>query len=315
MLKMFATNDFKIIKLRDNSISCEKETHPLIGVSARVENGSDIEKRVTFTRLLLLGIFAFAMQKKKDGEKYLCIEGPDFAWMTEVKNKDMNIAMRFATEVNNAAKKVQLPRTSEISNLNQVSEKYPSVNSPAKQSNTVHVPLNPKFQEKLNMQQLDTADHSHRQERVSPTPAMKPSSTSIQSPVYMVGQTPRPEPVVQSSQSQYVRIASVQSTPEANKYQIQSVPSSVKPSFQQPQFKLNSIVLPTILMILYAVIAVIFALGILGGVMVLMSQFNGTNIAAFLICVTITVFSTIGVVKQYKKITQLRRNQTSHNNG
>ena len=82
MLKIFATNDFKIIKLRDNSISCGKETHPLIGVSARVENGSDIEKRVTFTRLLLLGIFAFAMQKKKGGEKYLCIEGPDFAWMT-----------------------------------------------------------------------------------------------------------------------------------------------------------------------------------------------------------------------------------------
>lgn len=109
MLKMFATNDFKIIKLRDNSISCGKETHPLIGVSARVENGSDIEKRVTFTRLLLLGIFAFAMQKKKGGEKYLCIEGPDFAWMTEVKNKNTRIAMRFATEVNNAVRKAQFP--------------------------------------------------------------------------------------------------------------------------------------------------------------------------------------------------------------
>ena len=108
MLKMFATNDFKIIKLRDNSISCGKETHPLIGVSARVENGSDIEKRVTFTRLLLLGIFAFAMQKKKGGEKYLCIEGPDFAWMTEVKNKNTRIAMRFATEVNDAVRKSQV---------------------------------------------------------------------------------------------------------------------------------------------------------------------------------------------------------------
>lgn len=107
MLKMFATNDFKIIKLRDNSISCGKETHPLIGVSAHVENGSDIEKRVTFTRLLLLGIFAFAMQKKKGGEKYLCIEGPDFAWMTEIKNKNTRIAMRFAMEVNNAVRKSQ----------------------------------------------------------------------------------------------------------------------------------------------------------------------------------------------------------------
>lgn len=127
MLKMFATNDFKIIKLRENSISCGKETHPLTGVSARVENGSDIEKRVTFTRLLLLGIFAFAMQKKKGGEKYLCIEGPDFAWMTEVKNKNTRIAMRFATEVNDAVRKAQVPDPAKVKHAEVTREQVDSL--------------------------------------------------------------------------------------------------------------------------------------------------------------------------------------------
>ena len=74
----------------------------------RVESGSELQSRVTATRLLAFGVFAFAAKKKKGGEKYLTIEGPDFVWTAEVKRdkKDINKAMNFVSQINSNAKLV-----------------------------------------------------------------------------------------------------------------------------------------------------------------------------------------------------------------
>ncbi len=79
---------------------------PIAGVVARIESGSDLQSRVTVTRLLAIGVFAFAAKKKKGGEKYLTIEGPDFVWTEEIKRgkSELNKAMKFVSQVNTNSK-------------------------------------------------------------------------------------------------------------------------------------------------------------------------------------------------------------------
>lgn len=102
----FKGSDGTVIVLFEHGIECKGESHPLDGVIASVLNGSDLESRVTATRLLLLGVFAFAFKKRKGGEKYLLVEGPDFAWMAEADRKHVRDAMQFATQVENAVRKL-----------------------------------------------------------------------------------------------------------------------------------------------------------------------------------------------------------------
>lgn len=93
-------------KLNEDSISKGFETKPLNDITARLESGSELQARVTMTRLVALGVFAFAAKKKKGGEKYLTIEGPDFVWTAEVKRdkKDIDKAMKFINQVNTNSK-------------------------------------------------------------------------------------------------------------------------------------------------------------------------------------------------------------------
>ena len=78
---------------------------PLSGVSARVESGAELQSRVTVTRLVLTGIFAFALKKKKGGEKYVTVQGEGFFWAMEVDRKKANDAMKFVAKINNQAAK------------------------------------------------------------------------------------------------------------------------------------------------------------------------------------------------------------------
>lgn len=80
------------------------ETKPLEGTVARIESGSELESRVTVTRLVALGVFAFALKKKKGGEKYVTIEGDDFVWAIEVDRKQSKEAFIFITTYNNQVK-------------------------------------------------------------------------------------------------------------------------------------------------------------------------------------------------------------------
>ncbi|NEG69121.1 hypothetical protein [Bifidobacterium choloepi] len=101
----FIGNDAVRITLYQHQIACKGERHPLVMVNASIMNGTEMQSRVTLTRLLLLGIFAFAFKKRKGGEKYVVIEGPDFAWMTEVHPKSLKPAIRFVNAVNNQARR------------------------------------------------------------------------------------------------------------------------------------------------------------------------------------------------------------------
>lgn len=100
----FKGEDGLRISLHQQSIRTKQESKPLSGVSARLETGQDLESRATITRLIAIGLFAFAAKKKTGGEKYVTIEGPDFAWVAEAGRKQVKEAMKFVTAVNNAAR-------------------------------------------------------------------------------------------------------------------------------------------------------------------------------------------------------------------
>lgn len=103
--KKFIGDDGTIIRLYDDLIACGDEQHKLDGVHASVENGSALESRVTLTRMLAVGLLAFAFKKKSGGEKYLTVKGPDFAWVALANRKHISNAMRFATAINDSARK------------------------------------------------------------------------------------------------------------------------------------------------------------------------------------------------------------------
>lgn len=104
-IKKFKGDDGTVIELFEKGISCNREKHDICGVRATVEDGSALESRVTLTRLLLIGVFAVAFKKKKGGERYLTIEGDDFACISLVNRKRIKEAINFATMINNQAKK------------------------------------------------------------------------------------------------------------------------------------------------------------------------------------------------------------------
>ena len=79
----------------------------LDGVVARIEEGRELESRLTLTRLALLGVLALAAPKRKGGERFVTIEGPDFIWCMEVKRKKAGDAVRFVAKVNQQVKKLQ----------------------------------------------------------------------------------------------------------------------------------------------------------------------------------------------------------------
>ena len=89
------------------------EQKELAGVSARVESGSDLQSRITVTRLLAFGVFALALKKKKGGEKYVTIEGPDFVWIAEAGRQQIKDAYSFVASVNDAVTKYIPPEPSD----------------------------------------------------------------------------------------------------------------------------------------------------------------------------------------------------------
>lgn len=79
--------------------------YPLAGLTARVEDSGTLNRRITATRLAVMGPFALAAKKKQDDrEVYLTIEGPDVAILRTVqfKNKPRagTEAREFAAQLN-----------------------------------------------------------------------------------------------------------------------------------------------------------------------------------------------------------------------
>lgn len=97
------TLNFEGVALAENSITYRDQGGMLTGAIARVETAADVQRRVTATRLLTIGIFAFAA-KKQSGNVYLTVEHPDYQFVVEVPVKKETGAREFAVKINNAAK-------------------------------------------------------------------------------------------------------------------------------------------------------------------------------------------------------------------
>ncbi len=99
-----AFGKFEGVTLTPDTITHGKTKGPTSGATARVERGSDIDKRVTATRLVALGVFALAA-KKKTGHVFLTIEGDGYEIAVEIPAKKEADARAFAAKVNTAAKR------------------------------------------------------------------------------------------------------------------------------------------------------------------------------------------------------------------
>jgi len=81
-------------------VSYKGQKYPL-PAHATVETQGQLQSRVTVTRLLLTGPFAFALRKKRDNrELYLTVEGDGWAFVVDVDPKKGLKAREFAALVN-----------------------------------------------------------------------------------------------------------------------------------------------------------------------------------------------------------------------
>ena len=95
---------FEGVSLIGDKLFYKSTRGPVKGATARVEQGADVAKRVTATRLATLGVFAFAA-KKQTGHVYLTIEGDGIDIAVEVPAKKEADARKFAAKVNAAGKR------------------------------------------------------------------------------------------------------------------------------------------------------------------------------------------------------------------
>lgn len=64
-----------------------------------LEDGEALSSRVTATRLLLIGVFAFAAKKKTGGTKFLTLESDEVFVTVEVPRKKVNEARKFMAQI------------------------------------------------------------------------------------------------------------------------------------------------------------------------------------------------------------------------
>lgn len=76
-------------------------------VSIEVEDGEAAQARVTATRLVALGIFAFAAKKKSGGDKWLMIETRRALLTLHFERKAVDGLMRFVAHTRAAVKAAQ----------------------------------------------------------------------------------------------------------------------------------------------------------------------------------------------------------------
>jgi Short C-terminal domain len=93
------------IQVIDGRVETPSGGGPLAGAQATVDSAGDIDRRITATRLILTGPFAFGLRKKKDSrELYLLIEGDGFAHVEEVNPKKRKETLVFVAEFNKRAR-------------------------------------------------------------------------------------------------------------------------------------------------------------------------------------------------------------------
>lgn len=92
--------------VKDNALVFDREVKTPVGVTASLEEGEELEKRITAARMLAVGWYALTMPKKTGGTKYLVIDGPDFFWSMEVAQSQIQESMGAVSVVNNLSKRL-----------------------------------------------------------------------------------------------------------------------------------------------------------------------------------------------------------------
>lgn len=93
-------------KSKDESLNPGEHTWDEIK-EVTIEDAEEFQSRVTVTRLLLVGVFAFALKKKKGGTKYIVVEGEDFLWPIEIGRKKAADAKKFVMKARTLKKNAQ----------------------------------------------------------------------------------------------------------------------------------------------------------------------------------------------------------------
>jgi hypothetical protein len=97
------------IKVKDGQVTARSGRGPLAGARATLETTGDVHRRVTATRLLTTGVFAFALKKKRDDRTlWLTIDGPGFQAVVEVNPKNERVARAWMAEFNTRAAQPQV---------------------------------------------------------------------------------------------------------------------------------------------------------------------------------------------------------------
>lgn len=106
----FKSNDGKITVFSNGSVGIPKRMRtipPTDIVDIAVEDGEALRERVTVTRILAVGVFAWALKKKSGGTKFLLIETVDDAHLYELKAKHYKEARSFAAKAMTIIRKGQ----------------------------------------------------------------------------------------------------------------------------------------------------------------------------------------------------------------
>lgn len=94
------------LTVKDNAAVFDREIKMLCNVTAALEEGEALEKRITATRMLAVGLYALAIPKKTGGTKFIVVEGPDFFWNMEVARDRIQEAMEVIAAINNQSKQL-----------------------------------------------------------------------------------------------------------------------------------------------------------------------------------------------------------------
>lgn len=106
----FKSNDGKITVFSDGAVGIPKRMRvipPTDIVDIAVEDGEALRERVTVTRILAVGVFAWALKKKSGGTKFLLIETVDDAHLYELNAKHYKEARSFAAKAMTIVRKGQ----------------------------------------------------------------------------------------------------------------------------------------------------------------------------------------------------------------
>ena len=104
------TDDGRIGVYPDGSLNLPKRLTAVPAtdvVSIAVEDGEALRERVTVTRMLAVGVFAWALKKKSGGTKFLLVETVDDAHLYELKAKHYKEARSFAAKAMTIVRKGQ----------------------------------------------------------------------------------------------------------------------------------------------------------------------------------------------------------------